>query len=140
MSARIPPHAPPRPRRVAHAEWLALVALMLAIINTARLIPVLASTRIPFVAFACAITAALLWFVVIRAFARGRNWARLVFSLVAFGTLAGVVVLALRPFPSLVLVATAIQTLLNAVAAVLLFTPSSSAWFRARVESSDPAA
>lgn len=62
------------------------------------------------------------------------------FSLVASGSLAGIVLFALRPFPSLNLVAVAIQVLLNALAAALLLTPSSSAWFHARVESGDPAA
>lgn len=143
MGDQGPSSAPPvlpRPRRVATAKWLAIFALVLAVLNAARMLPLLASSRFPFVAIACAIAAGVLWVVVIRAFARRRNWARFVFAAVAFGSLAGVLVLVLRPFPSLHVFATAIQALLNAAAAVLLLTPPSSEWFRARVESGDPAA
>lgn len=139
--SRLPdPQVPLRPRRVAIAKWLAIVAFGLALLNAARMLPILASSRFPFVAFACAIAVALLWLVVIRAFSRGRNWARVVFSLVAFASLAGVFVVALRPFPSLILVAAVVQALLDAVAAALLLTPTSSAWFRARIEPGAPSA
>lgn len=136
------PHlqVPLRPRRVVTAKWLAIVAFLLALLSAARMLPLLASSRFPFVAIACAIAVALLWLVVIRAFSRGRNWARIVFSLVAFASLAGVAIVAFRPFPSLLLTATAVQALLEVVAAVLLLTPTSSAWFRARIESRAPSA
>ena len=127
MSATTPPQ---RPRAVTHAVILAVVAFALAIINTARLVPLVSWGPTSVAALAFTIVASVGWMLVIRAVARGRNWARFVFSFLCVLSLPGVVLVAIQPFPSVAVGVNVVQAFLNVLAAVLLFTPRASAWFQ----------
>jgi hypothetical protein len=132
MSAGAAPDVAPRPRRVTQAVLLALAAFVLALLTAAPLLPYAASIPFPWFVLAWAILVSVLWLLLIRALARGRNWARFVFAFFCLTSIPRVVLLvaAQPPFPSEVLVMNVLLALCNVLAAVLLFTPSASVWFR----------
>jgi membrane protein implicated in regulation of membrane protease activity len=76
------------------------------------------------------------WFLIVK-ISKGKNWARLVFAvLFVLGAVVVVPAIALlyaaMPISALI---TGLQTLLQFIGVVLLFVPSSNAWFRAVKES-----
>jgi hypothetical protein len=131
MSAGAAPDLVPRPRRVTQAVLLALASFALALLTAVPLLPYAASIPFPWFVLAFTIAACVLWLLLIRAIARGRNWARFVFAFFCLTSIPRVALLvaAQPPFPSVILVMNVLLALLNVLAAMLLFTPSASAWF-----------